>query len=140
MLSAGLQGLAERDALMFNLTEAAVQVVAADSRAAVADFDDTYVTSLRLAANAVEGLRDAGVPAGQTQRLVRTLTASLDKLVEGRGNLVSALGQLQVLHKHSNQAEVDAGCPGGWGPDTIFTIARAEPLAVGASGLGPIHA
>jgi hypothetical protein len=115
---------------MFKLTEAAVQVVAADSRAAVAEFDDTYITSLRLAANAAEGLKNANVPAGQTQRLFRTITESLEKIVEGRGSLVSAIGQLQVLHKHSNQAETDAGCPGGWGDwgrgHGFFTSARVD--------------
>lgn len=108
---------------MFKLTEAAVQVVAADSRSAVAEFDDTYITSLRLAANAAEGLRDANVPAGQTQRLFRSLTESLDKIVEGRGSLVSAIGQLQVLQKHSNQAETDVGCPDTW-DGGFFTNAR----------------
>lgn len=120
---------------MFKLTEAAVQVVAADSRAAVAEFDETYVASLRLAANAVEGLRGSDVTAGQTQKLVRTLTESLDKLVEGRGSLVSALGQLQVIHKHSNQAETDAGCPGGWGDWNFFFMkgqGETAPAAVAA--------
>jgi len=129
---------------MFKLTEAAVQVVAADSRAAVAEFDETYVASLRLAANAVEGLRGADITAGQTQKLVRTLTESLDKLVQGRGSLVSALGQLQVIHKHSNQAEVDAGCPGGWGPDKPgglwFTSATIDEIAVPADDVEPSRA
>lgn len=113
---------------MFKLTEAAVQVVAADSRTAVAEFDDTYITSLRLAANAAEGLRDANVPAGQTQRLFRSLTESLDRIVEGRGSLVSAIGQLRVLQKRSNQAETDAGCPEDWGDWGlgVFTTGRAD--------------
>lgn len=114
---------------MFKLTEAAVQVVAADSRSAVAEFDDTYITSLRLAANAAEGLRDANVPAGQTQRLFRSLTESLDKIVEGRGSLVSAIGQLQILQKHSNQAEVDGGCPDDWG-GVFFTTGRSKDATV----------
>ena len=127
---------------MLKLTEAAVQVVGADSRAAVADFDDTYITSLRLAANAMEALKDANIPAGQTQRLVRSLTASLDKLVEGRGSLVSALGQLQVLHKHSNQAEVDAGCPGGWGDwlTDPFTTAKVDETIVPSADVEPQQA
>jgi hypothetical protein len=113
---------------MFKLTEAAVQVVAADSRSAVAEFDDTYITSLRLAANAAEGLRGANVPAGQTQRLFRSLTESLDKIIEGRGSLVSAIGQLQILKMRSNQAETDGGCPEDWGDlgQGFFTVGRSD--------------
>jgi hypothetical protein len=124
---------------MFKLTEAACRVVAADSRAAVAEYDETYITSLRLAANAAEGLRDADIPAGQTQRLFRTMTESLDKIIEGRATLISAIGQLKVLHKRSSQAEVDLGCPGGWVPgepgdgSSFFTSASIDeavaPLA-----------
>lgn len=110
---------------MFNASESVVHVVAADSRNAVAEYDAALMAALRLAANVVDGMQGSKVPAGQSQRLYRSLNDSLGKLTEGRGMLVSAISQMQVLHKHSNQAEVDAGCAAPW--HQLSGAAKHEP-------------
>jgi len=96
---------------MYHLKESSVHVVAAECRTAVEDFDTAYASSLRLAADTVDGLRGSGLPSGQSQRLYRTFSESFENLLEGRKNLVAAIGQLQVIHKRSTQAETSGGCP-----------------------------
>jgi hypothetical protein len=113
---------------MYNLKESSVHVVAAECRTAVEDFDAAYASSLRLAADTVEGLRGSGLPSGQSQRLYRTFTESFDNLLEGRKNLVAAIGQLQVIHKRSNQAETSGGCPVPWDVQ-FFTNAEGDAEA-----------
>lgn len=112
--------------LMLKLTEGLVHVVAADARAALEDFDSTYVAALRLAANAVEGLKKSGLPAGQGQQLCEGFNQTFAKLVEGRDNLVANIAKLQVFHRHSNQAEVSGGCPVPWG---FFVTGQADEAA-----------
>lgn len=109
---------------MFKISEAAVHVVGSDSRTAVAQFDEAYVASLRLAANAIDGLKQSGLPVGQSQRLYRTFNDSFSKLMEGRAGIVSAISQLTVVHRHSNQAETDAGCGRPW--EDFFVSGEAE--------------
>lgn len=105
---------------MINLTEATVVVVGADSRTAVKDLDSACVSGLRLAANAIEGIKDAGVPVGQSQRLITAFNNGFAKLTEGRKELVSAIGHMQVIHRRSDQAETDAGCGLPWGDGLLF--------------------
>lgn len=109
---------------MYHLKESSVHVVAAECRTAVEDFDTAYASSLRLAADTVDGLRGAGLPSGQSQRLYRTFSESFDSLLEGRKNLVAAIGQLQVIHKRSNQAETSGGCPVPW--EDLFVTGEAS--------------
>lgn len=108
---------------MIKLSEGTVVVVAEDTRTAVRDFDSAYVASLRLAANAIEGIGTAGVPVVQSQRLIRTFNDGFGKLSEGRSSIVSAIAQLQIIHKHSNQAEVDVGCGAPW---RVFTSGQLD--------------
>ncbi len=124
---------------MFKISEAAVHVVGADSRSAVSEYDQAYVASLRLAANAIDGIKDAGLPVGQSQRLYRTFNDSFAKLMEGRAGLVSAISQLLVVHKHSSQAEVDAGCPRPWFTEFFVSGENAGEVTnagMGAAGTG----
>lgn len=111
---------------MYQIKESSVHVVAAECRTAVEDFDTAYASSLRLAADTVDGLRGSGLPSGQSQRLFRTFTESFDNLLEGRKNLVAAIGQLQVIHKRSNQAETSGGCPVPW--DAAFFTTAEGPM------------
>ncbi|PEQ14281.1 hypothetical protein B2G71_01355 [Novosphingobium sp. PC22D] len=110
---------------MYKLKESSIHVVGADCRAAVDDFDAAYATSLRLAADTVEGLRHSGLPSSHSQRLYRTFSESFNHLLAGRKSLVAAIGQLQVIHKRSDQAETSGGCPVPW-EDVFFTTAQEQ--------------
>ncbi len=112
---------------MFDLSEAAVRVVGADSRTAIKECDTAYAASLRLAANTVEVLQDANVAAGQSQRLFRTLSDAHLQIIDSRSKLISAIDQLRIIHRHSNQAETDAGCPWWTTPTGKAEETAAEP-------------
>ncbi|MET0239365.1 MAG: hypothetical protein ABW184_05650 [Sphingobium sp.] len=111
---------------MFKLTEGAAHVVAADSRTAIEDFDAAFISGMRLATNAIEGIKGAGVPAGQSQRLYKKLVESFGQLVEGRATLISAIGHLQIIHQKSNIAETDLGCPWLMGTDAPTASASMQ--------------
>lgn len=114
---------------MLEVSEAAVRVVADDSRASIDDLDDTIRTQLRLASQIADGLKEAKLTARRSQHLLRTVHESIGKAVESRASMVSLIDQLTVIHRHSNQAEVDAGCPTDidWLPSAA---SRKEPARV----------
>lgn len=96
---------------MLELSQAAVHVVAGDSRASIDDLDTWIRTQLRLATHIADGLAATKLPARRSQHLLRTLHEGLGKAVESRASMVSLIDQLTIIHRQSNQAEVDAGCP-----------------------------
>ncbi len=99
---------------MLNLDQAAVVVVAAEAQAAVDTLDGAYVAHLRMSAEAVDGLRNSGLPIAQTGRFMTQLFEGQTAALAWRKHTQSAISTLQVIHRHSNQAEVDIGCPMPW--------------------------
>jgi len=99
---------------MLNFTEAAVRVVAADCSATIEDYDRTFASSLRMAANAVEGFKGSGMPIAHSQKLYRTFVEGVDGLISSRAKIASAVAQLTVMQRNSNCAETATGCPWGW--------------------------
>lgn len=106
---------------MFKLQESSARAVAARSRTAMIDVDSAYVAQLRFAAGAIEAIQGAGLPVGQSQKLMRTIQQATGKLVDGRGDLVSVMAQLLVIQKNSNIAETDLGCTTPWNMPLFFT-------------------
>lgn len=96
---------------MLQTTEATVLVVADDTRTSLNDLDEAFRSQLRLAANLADGLKATPLTARRSQHLLRTAHESLGKVIESRAGMVSLIDQLTVLHRHSNQVEVGAGCP-----------------------------
>lgn len=116
---------------MVKLNETTVIVVAADTRSAIKDIDIAVVSKLRLAATAIEGISEAGVPVTQSQHLIATFHEGLGKLAEGRQSLVAAVRQMQIIHKRSNQAELDVGCTAPW--ELFTTSLAADDVQASAS-------
>lgn len=96
---------------MLHFEEGACRVAAGDTQSAFSGADEAYLASLRMAATIVETFKGSGMPAGTSQRVYEGLNASMAHFMEGRRELVSVVGRLQVLHAKSNQAEVSFGCP-----------------------------
>lgn len=88
-------------------------VVAADTRTAMASVDATYLAQARMAASVVEAATASKLPAGATQGLLRAMTDSMSQVIAGRTEMIKALAELQDIQRKSNLREVGFGCPGG---------------------------
>jgi hypothetical protein len=99
---------------MINLTEGAGAVVAGEVRDAFAAVDQALLSSARMCASVIEATKGAGIPAGQSQRLLRSITSGMNRVVDGREEIVEALRQMNVIKDRSNLAPVSYGCPTGW--------------------------
>ena len=120
---------------MLNFRPGAGAVVAADTKNTVAAVDDALLNSVRMYASIIEAAQGSNLPAAQSQRVLKSMTSGLAAVVEGRGEIVSAIRQMTVIKGRSNFAPVDFGCPEGW-----------DDLSASASGEGskdavrPAHA
>ncbi len=99
---------------MINLDKAAVVVVAAEANTTVETLTSAYVAHLRFSAEAIEGIRKSGLPISQRRRLIGQLLSAQTAAADWLKHTEAAISTLQVIQKHSNQAEVDAGCAAPW--------------------------
>jgi hypothetical protein len=107
-----LELMIRNQAAMYKLSEAAVLVVA---------------DQVRDVLRAVDTALEAGVPAGTLQSVLDNLIASMSAGRAMRESTVKASGQLQVIHRRSDQAHVAAGCPTPW-HDIGFTTASLKSM------------
>lgn len=99
---------------MIELKEGAGLVVAGDVQSTVAAVDDALLQSARMCASVIEATRGARIPVQETQQLLRAISQSLNLVLDGRGELVTAIRQMNNIKGHSNLAPVNYGCPDGW--------------------------
>lgn len=99
---------------MLNFRAGAGAVVAADTKNAVAAVDDALLNSARLIASVIEATQGSNLPVSESQKLLSSMTCGLQAVLDGRGNMVSAIRQMTNIKGRSNFAPVDFGCPGGW--------------------------
>ena len=99
---------------MLNFRPGAGTVVAADTKNAVAAVDDALLNSARLIASVIEATQGSNLPVGESQKLLTSMTSGLQAVLNGRGDMVSAIRQLTDIKGRSNFAPVDLGCPDGW--------------------------
>jgi hypothetical protein len=111
---------------MLHFRNNACDVLAHDTRSTVAQFDQAYLASLRMAATIVETFDGSGLPAGQSQRVYSRMNAGIGRLMEGRGEIVSVIAHLLAIKGQSNVAETDLGCPGPWS-DVLTVLGEAQP-------------
>lgn len=83
----------------------------------------------RLCVSVIEASQGAAVPVAQSQKLMKSITAGLNAVVEGRGEIVSAVRQLSAIKARSNLAPEAYGCPEGWDAIAIMpaTGSAREP-------------
>ncbi|MGJ0238538.1 hypothetical protein ACQEPB_08485 [Novosphingobium fluoreni] len=105
---------------MINLDKAAVVVVAAEANTAVEALISAYVAHLRFSTEAIEGVRRSELPISQCRRLIGQLLRAQMAAADWLKHTEAAISTLHVIHRHSNQAEVDIGCAAPWG-NQFFT-------------------
>jgi hypothetical protein len=76
--------------------------------------DDALLSGARMCVSVLEAAHGSKVPAAQSQKVLRSITAGLNAVVEGRGEIVSAVRQLSAIKSRSNFAPEAYGCPEGW--------------------------
>ena len=113
---------------MTKFSMGAGMVVAEDVRATVAAFDGALLSGARMCVSVLEATQDSGLPAAQTQKLLRSISTGLNAVVDGRGEIVAAVRQMTVIKSRSNLAPVDYGCPDGW--DAIGPTAPIGSIAM----------
>jgi hypothetical protein len=101
---------------MLKFRPGAGAIVAADSQNTVAAVDDALLNGVRMCASIIEATQGSNLPATQSQKLLRAMTAGLQSVVAGRGEIVATIRQLAVIKSQSNFAPEDFGCPEGWEP------------------------
>jgi hypothetical protein len=116
---------------MINFRPGAGAVVAADSKNAVAAVDDALLNSVRMCASIIEATQGSNLPPNQSQKLLTTMTAGLQSVVAGRGEIVSTIRHLAVIKGHSNFAPENFGCPLGWEELTKGEAAGVQQSAEG---------
>ena len=100
--------------MVIELKAGAGLVVAGDIRNAFSAVDDALLNSARMCVSVIEATQGANIPAQQTQQLLRSITASMAAVVDGRDEIVTALKHMIAIKDHSNLAPVNYGCPAGW--------------------------
>jgi hypothetical protein len=110
---------------MFNFRPGAGAVVAADSKNAVAAVDDALLNSVRMYASIIEATSSSDLPASQSQKLLASMTESLNSVVKGRGEMVATIKHLAAIKAQSNFAPENFGCPDTW-PATATATLPAE--------------
>ncbi len=114
---------------MLNFRPGAGAIVAADSKNAVAAVDDALLNSVRMCASIIEATQGSNLPPTQSQKLLTTMTAGLQSVVTGRGEIVSTIRHLALIKSHSNFAPENFGCPIGWEDLTTGMAAEAQAPA-----------
>jgi hypothetical protein len=114
---------------MLEFRPGAGAIVAADSKNAVAAVDDALLNSVRMCASIIEATQGSNLPASQSQKLLTTMTAGIQSVVAGRGEIVSAIRHLNVIKSHSNFAPESFGCPVGWEDLTTGSATETQPAA-----------
>ena len=111
-------------------------VVAADTKNAVAAVDDALLNSARLIASVIEATQASNLPVSESQKLLSSMTTGLQAVLDGRGNMVSAIRQMTDIKGRSNFAPLDFGCPEGWGTAsaTVVPVSKAAQPATVAIG------
>lgn len=119
---------------MHKLSETAVSVVAADTRAALRATDAALLAHVQLFASVIEGVNGSNLPVTVSQDLYARIAEHGGKIVAGREDLKQLIARLTLVKDRSNQREMDSGCPIGFPAapedgESFFTGARLADAA-----------
>jgi hypothetical protein len=113
---------------MMKFNQNAGAVVAADVQSTVAAVDDALLNGARMYVSVLEAAHGSNLPVAHSQRVLRSMTSGLSAVVEGRGELVSAVRQLSLIKSRSNFAPEAYGCPEGWDVSASADLAVEDPV------------
>lgn len=117
---------------MIELKSGAGLVVAGDIRNTFSAVDDALLNSARMCVSVIEASKGTNIPAQQTQHLLRSITAGMSAVVDGRDEIVTALKHMISIKGQSNLAPVDYGCPDGWKAELAPDAGVSTPKPVSA--------
>jgi hypothetical protein len=110
---------------MIEISKGAGAVVASDVQQTVASVDSALLNGARMCISFLEATQGTKVPAMQSQKVLKSVTAGLNAVVEGRGEIVSAIRHMAAIQARSNLREEAYGCPLPWDDLAIFEPAGA---------------
>ena len=93
-----------------HISEAGGRTVAADINTAFGSFDAAILDTARLTASLMETKAASNVTPGRSQRVLDSIGTSINKLIEGRRDMVAAHRTLVAIKDESNLQVVDFGC------------------------------
>lgn len=99
---------------MVELKHGAGLVVAGEIKDTFKSVDEAILSGARMCASVIEATQGTDIPAVQTQKLLRSITDGLSRVVDGRSEMVDALRQMIAIKDHSSLAPISYGCPIGW--------------------------
>jgi hypothetical protein len=117
---------------MIELSNWAGAVVAGDVQQTVASVDSVLLNGARMCISFIEATQGTRVPVAQTQKVLKSVTAGLSAVVEGRAEIATAIRHMAAIQGRSNLREESYGCPLPWDDLAIFEpsgSARTEQTA-----------
>ncbi|WP_070153094.1 hypothetical protein [Sphingobium phenoxybenzoativorans] len=97
---------------MPTFTYAAGHTVAADVRNVFSGIDGALLNTARLTVSLLEASEGADLSAAKGQKVLESVAAGFNKVVEGRKEIMTAHRALTVIKGESNLSVVDYGCLG----------------------------
>lgn len=107
---------------MHHFTVESVQAVAKDVRSVFASADSALHDAARLMIDFLVATEQADVCPAKTQKTLKAVSASIERIIEGRAELIRAHQTMTVLKDNSNLEVVDFGCWFGRKSDGKLTL------------------
>ena len=117
---------------MIEISKGAGAVVASDVQQTVASVDSALLNGARMCISFIEATQGSKVPVAQTQKVLKSVTAGLSAVVDGRAEIAAAIRHMAAIQGRSNLREEAYGCPLPWDDLAIFQpsgSSRAEQPA-----------
>lgn len=118
---------------MPTFTQAAGQTVASDIRSTFDSVDRAVYDAARLTTDFIDACVGSELPPSRSQRVLKSLTDGITKIVDGRADMIQAQRTLVSIKGGSNLDVYDFGC---WMDDAqkspIVMIPRVEAATASA--------
>lgn len=95
---------------MPKFTQAAGQIVASDIRSTFESIDRAVHDAARLTTDFIEACVGAELAPARSQRVLKSLSDGIAKVVDGRGDMIQAQRTLVTIKDNSNLDVYDFGC------------------------------
>lgn len=104
---------------LYTLNAGAALVVVGDTRNAFSSIDDALINGARLMGSIIETAQKSDLPAGITQKLYASMAKSVNTILSGRSDMLTALALMERIRDRSNIRETADGCAYPW-PEKVF--------------------
>ena len=104
--------------IMIELKPGAGMVVASDVQNTLSAVDGAILNGARLCASFIEATQNSNLPVSHSQKVIKSITAGLSAVADGRAEIVEAVRHLTAIKDRSNLVTENYGCPTPW--DAVF--------------------